>query len=149
MQTQPRIDSFFRLEQQERQTIRSQRLRRAVTCLKRKEREEEEEEEEASPSKQGRTEASPSAAAGASAGGFMGSVGHADDTQDEIRGGEVGGATQHETLMSSRAESSSSSSEDDAERGRSVAMVTARSVFDGKSRGRGKRGGRGRSKNRS
>uniref|UniRef100_A0A7N6BYQ0 Excision repair cross-complementation group 5 n=1 Tax=Anabas testudineus TaxID=64144 RepID=A0A7N6BYQ0_ANATE len=38
-QTQLRIDSFFRMEQQEKQTIRSQRLRRAVTCLKRKERE--------------------------------------------------------------------------------------------------------------
>ncbi|XP_048054165.1 LOW QUALITY PROTEIN: DNA excision repair protein ERCC-5 [Megalobrama amblycephala] len=147
-QTQLRIDSFFRLEQQERQTIRSQRLRRAVTCLKRKEREEEEDEEETSPSKQGRTEASPSAAVGPSAGGFIGSAVHAD-IQDETRGGEVGGATQHRTLMSSRAESSSSSSEDDAECGRGVAMVTARSVFDGKTRGRGKRGGRGRSKNRS
>ncbi|XP_045062722.1 LOW QUALITY PROTEIN: DNA excision repair protein ERCC-5 [Coregonus clupeaformis] len=40
-QTQLRIDSFFRLEQQERQAIKSQRLRRAVTCMKRKEREEE------------------------------------------------------------------------------------------------------------
>uniref|UniRef100_A0A3B5KU53 Excision repair cross-complementation group 5 n=1 Tax=Xiphophorus couchianus TaxID=32473 RepID=A0A3B5KU53_9TELE len=38
-QTQLRIDSFFRLEQQEKQAIRSQRLRRAVTCMKRKERE--------------------------------------------------------------------------------------------------------------
>uniref|UniRef100_A0A8C7KMX4 Excision repair cross-complementation group 5 n=1 Tax=Oncorhynchus kisutch TaxID=8019 RepID=A0A8C7KMX4_ONCKI len=38
-QTQLRIDSFFRLEQQERQAIKSQRLRRAVTCIKRKERE--------------------------------------------------------------------------------------------------------------
>ncbi|XP_066562457.1 DNA excision repair protein ERCC-5 homolog [Amia ocellicauda] len=45
-QTQLRIDSFFRLEQQERQAIKSQRLRRAVTCLKRKERGEEEEAEE-------------------------------------------------------------------------------------------------------
>ncbi|XP_052361806.1 DNA excision repair protein ERCC-5 homolog [Oncorhynchus keta] len=48
-QTQLRIDSFFRLEQQERQAIKSQRLRRAVTCIKRKEREDggrEEEEEE-------------------------------------------------------------------------------------------------------
>ncbi|KAL1021673.1 hypothetical protein UPYG_G00016380, partial [Umbra pygmaea] len=39
LQTQLRIDSFFRMEQQERQAIRSQRLRRAVTCMKRKERE--------------------------------------------------------------------------------------------------------------
>ncbi|XP_039600613.1 DNA repair protein complementing XP-G cells homolog isoform X2 [Polypterus senegalus] len=35
-QTQLRIDSFFRLEQHEKQAIKSQRLRRAVTCLKRK-----------------------------------------------------------------------------------------------------------------
>ncbi|XP_054128344.1 DNA excision repair protein ERCC-5 [Melozone crissalis] len=39
-QTQLRIDSFFRLEQHEKQAIKSQRLRRAVTCLKRKEQEE-------------------------------------------------------------------------------------------------------------
>ncbi|XP_062343803.1 DNA excision repair protein ERCC-5 [Cinclus cinclus] len=38
-QTQLRIDSFFRLEQHEKQAIKSQRLRRAVTCLKRKEKE--------------------------------------------------------------------------------------------------------------
>ncbi|XP_077094127.1 DNA excision repair protein ERCC-5 isoform X2 [Siphateles boraxobius] len=127
-QTQLRIDSFFRLEQQEKQLIRSQRLRRAVTCLKRKERdEEEEEEEEISPSTQ---------AESSSAGGFMEPV-------DEMRGGVT-------PVMSSRgAESGSSSSEDDAEGGRGVAMVTARSAFQGQTRGRGKRGGRGRSKNRS
>ncbi|XP_073698810.1 DNA excision repair protein ERCC-5 homolog, partial [Garra rufa] len=150
-QTQLRIDSFFRLEQQERQSIRSQRLRRAVTCLKRKEREEEgeEDEEETSPLKKDRSGASqPDGApggAGPLAGGFIGSVPHLNspaDTQDETRGG----ATQ---VMPSRAESSSSSSEDDdAECGRGVAMVTARSVFEGKTRGRGKRGGRGRSRNR-
>ncbi|NWU65702.1 ERCC5 protein, partial [Pterocles burchelli] len=39
-QTQLRIDSFFRLAQHENQAIKSQRLRRAVTCLKRKEKEE-------------------------------------------------------------------------------------------------------------
>ncbi|CAJ1049856.1 DNA repair protein complementing XP-G cells [Xyrichtys novacula] len=55
--TQLRIDSFFRLEQQEKQGIRSQRLRRAVTCMKRKEKEageeseEDSEEEKLSPSK--------------------------------------------------------------------------------------------------
>uniref|UniRef100_A0A8C8EEQ5 ERCC5 protein n=1 Tax=Otus sunia TaxID=257818 RepID=A0A8C8EEQ5_9STRI len=38
-QTQLRIDSFFRLAQYEKQAIKSQRLRRAVTCLKRKEKE--------------------------------------------------------------------------------------------------------------
>ncbi|XP_059408282.1 DNA excision repair protein ERCC-5 homolog [Carassius carassius] len=148
-QTQLRIDSFFRLEQQERQSIHSQRLRRAVTCLKRKEREEEEEEEESSPSKKGRNGASQPdgipATTGPLAGGFIGSVCHLNtpaDTLDETRGGVM-------SLMSSRAESSSSSSEDDAEYGKGVAMVTARSVFEGKTRGRGKRGGgRGRSQNR-
>ncbi|XP_023108822.2 DNA excision repair protein ERCC-5 isoform X3 [Felis catus] len=49
-QTQLRIDSFFRLAQQERRDakgIRSQRLNRAVTCMLRKEREEEASEIEA------------------------------------------------------------------------------------------------------
>ncbi|KTG41194.1 hypothetical protein cypCar_00020806 [Cyprinus carpio] len=147
-QTQLRIDSFFRLEQQERQSIHSQRLRRAVTCLKRKEREEEEEEEESSPSKKGRNGASQPdeapATTGPLAGGFIGSVCHLNspaDTLDETRGGVM-------SMMSSRVESSSSSSEDDAEYGKGVAMVTARSVFEGKTRGRGKRGGKGRSQNR-
>ncbi|XP_063160892.1 DNA excision repair protein ERCC-5 isoform X2 [Candoia aspera] len=43
-QTQLRIDSFFRLAQHEKQAIKSQRLRRAVTCMRRKEKEEEESE---------------------------------------------------------------------------------------------------------
>ncbi|XP_069735437.1 DNA excision repair protein ERCC-5 [Phaenicophaeus curvirostris] len=46
-QTQLRIDSFFRLAQHEKQTIKSQRLRRAVTCLKRKEKEAADEIQEA------------------------------------------------------------------------------------------------------
>ncbi|NXV43156.1 ERCC5 protein, partial [Uria aalge] len=46
-QTQLRIDSFFRLAQHEKQAIKSQRLRRAVTCLKRKEQEEADEIREA------------------------------------------------------------------------------------------------------
>ncbi|NWU93376.1 ERCC5 protein, partial [Upupa epops] len=46
-QTQLRIDSFFRLEQHEKQVIRSRRLHRAVTCLKRKEKEEADEIQEA------------------------------------------------------------------------------------------------------
>ncbi|NXG50975.1 ERCC5 protein, partial [Psilopogon haemacephalus] len=46
-QTQLRIDSFFRLAQHEKQAIKSQRLRRAVTCLKRKEKEEGDEIREA------------------------------------------------------------------------------------------------------
>ncbi|XP_062982191.1 DNA excision repair protein ERCC-5 [Elgaria multicarinata webbii] len=43
-QTQLRIDSFFRLAQAEKQAIKSQRLRRAVTCMRRKEKEEEQSE---------------------------------------------------------------------------------------------------------
>ncbi|KAM3836693.1 DNA excision repair protein ERCC-5 [Vipera latastei] len=43
-QTQLRIDSFFRLAQHEKQAIKSQRLRRAVTCMRRKEKEEEDSE---------------------------------------------------------------------------------------------------------
>ncbi|KFP59325.1 DNA repair protein complementing XP-G cells, partial [Cathartes aura] len=46
-QTQLRIDSFFRLAQHEKQAIKSQRLRRAVTCLKRKEKEAADEIQEA------------------------------------------------------------------------------------------------------
>uniref|UniRef100_A0A8D0GF50 DNA repair protein complementing XP-G cells n=1 Tax=Sphenodon punctatus TaxID=8508 RepID=A0A8D0GF50_SPHPU len=43
-QTQLRIDSFFRLAQHEKQAIKSQRLRRAVTCMLRKEKEEDADE---------------------------------------------------------------------------------------------------------
>ncbi|KFW10176.1 DNA repair protein complementing XP-G cells, partial [Eurypyga helias] len=46
-QTQLRIDSFFRLAQHEKLAIKSQRLRRAVTCLKRKEKEAADETREA------------------------------------------------------------------------------------------------------
>ncbi|KAL2310729.1 hypothetical protein Nmel_002396 [Mimus melanotis] len=46
-QTQLRIDSFFRLEQHEKQALKSQRLRRAVTCLKRKEKEADDEVQDA------------------------------------------------------------------------------------------------------
>ncbi|KAG8137566.1 putative DNA repair protein [Naja naja] len=42
--TQLRIDSFFRLAQHEKQAIKSQRVRRAVTCMRRKEKEEEDSE---------------------------------------------------------------------------------------------------------
>ncbi|XP_056411671.1 DNA excision repair protein ERCC-5 [Hyla sarda] len=40
-QTQLRIDSFFRLEKHDAHGVKSQRLRRAVTCMKRKERDNE------------------------------------------------------------------------------------------------------------
>ncbi|KAM8977474.1 DNA excision repair protein ERCC-5 homolog [Pelodytes ibericus] len=44
--TQLRIDSFFRIEQNEARGLKSQRLRRAVTCLKRKEKDGEAEDVE-------------------------------------------------------------------------------------------------------
>ncbi|XP_057187691.1 DNA excision repair protein ERCC-5 homolog isoform X1 [Triplophysa rosa] len=145
-QTQLRIDSFFRLEQQERQCIRSQRLRRAVTCLKRKEREEED-DEEPSPSKAGKDESGIQRAP--LSGGFMGSS--TDVPEETTWDGKASGVTRDRKQVMMRAACSSSSSEDEAERGRGVAMVIARSVFfEGKTRGRGKRtGGRGRGKNKS
>ncbi|XP_028972484.2 DNA repair protein complementing XP-G cells homolog [Esox lucius] len=88
-QSQLRIDSFFRVEQQERQAIRSQRLRRVVTCLKRKEREdgggegqeedhEEQEEGISSPSKakKGRSAEQRKEVAAVGAGFFFSSRGH-------------------------------------------------------------------------
>ncbi|TRY92763.1 hypothetical protein DNTS_024841 [Danionella cerebrum] len=135
-QMQQRIDTFFHLEQQEKQSIRSQRLRRAVLCLKRKEREqrgtdeeEEEEENKVSPSKQSRLEAE---------GGFISSQPHLNSP------GEEDETTSGQAMMPLRAESSSSCSEEEAESGSGVVMVTARSVFEGKNRGRA----RGRSKRR-
>lgn len=145
LQTQLRIDSFFRLEQQERQCIRSQRLRRAVTCLKRKEREEED-DEEPSPSKAGKDESGIQREP--LSGGFIGSS--ADAPEETTLDGKARGVSQDRKQVMMRAESSSSSSEDEAESGRGVAMVVARSAFEGKTRGRGKRsGGRERGKNKS
>ncbi|KAK7913282.1 hypothetical protein WMY93_013493 [Mugilogobius chulae] len=87
-QTQLRIDSFFRMELHEKQAIRSQRLRRAVTCMKRKEREggdeddddDYEEEETISPSKSKKSSSSSPAQTPqkqertmASGGGFLAS----------------------------------------------------------------------------
>ncbi|XP_030634852.1 DNA repair protein complementing XP-G cells homolog [Chanos chanos] len=168
-QTQLRIDSFFRLEQQERQAIRSQRLRRVVTCLKRKEREggdeeEEDEEEETgqiSPVKKSKTtgpkenKEGPAAPtfAGAYGGGFIGSQPMNTNSLEALKeetGEEVGGVMEEKRVLtrknkpkSNNSSSSSSSSEDEGVQTKGVAMVTARSIFEGKTRGRGKRGGRG------
>uniref|UniRef100_A0A8C9YDQ9 XPG-I domain-containing protein n=1 Tax=Sander lucioperca TaxID=283035 RepID=A0A8C9YDQ9_SANLU len=156
-QTQLRIDSFFRMEQQEKQTIRSQRLRRAVTCLKRKERDEGEEEEEdseeemPSPSKfkKGK-EANRSLKKGGggereeertvSGGGFLGSevivkspLKDVSSTSQESL--SVKAVPQSTKTVPQRARrSSSSSSGEDSDGGGEVAMVTARSVFEGKGR---------------
>uniref|UniRef100_UPI003AAC9825 DNA excision repair protein ERCC-5 homolog n=1 Tax=Centroberyx gerrardi TaxID=166262 RepID=UPI003AAC9825 len=172
-QTQLRIDSFFRMEQQERQAIRSQRLRRAVTCLKRKEREgegqeeEEEEEEMLSPSKSKKGKA---ASQSQKIGGGVGEM----DARPMAGGGFLGSEVIVESPLSSLKEVSipsreseslsvhnkavpqpktvpqragqsrgSSSSGEDSDGGNEVAMVTARSAFEGSQRGRGTRGTRG------
>ncbi|XP_036396918.1 DNA repair protein complementing XP-G cells homolog [Megalops cyprinoides] len=155
-QTQLRIDSFFRLEQQDRQAIRSQRLRRAVTCLKRKEQgEEEEDEEDSSPTKtkKGKTgeeeEKAKSEEPAKWAGGFLGS----GDSTLSLGAVEGAGDWKEEAaprvappkLSSLKAERSSSSGED-SDYDDKVAMVTARSVFQSKPQGRGRRGGRGKNK---
>ncbi|XP_056134816.1 DNA excision repair protein ERCC-5 homolog [Lampris incognitus] len=177
-QTQLRIDSFFRMEQQEKQAIRSQRLRRAVTCLKRKEREgggneeEEEEREEAetpSPSKYKKRRASGQnqkkdgvEEAGARipvGGGFLGSEVIIPSQAGSPK--EVISVSQLDTedvpqpaapLQKARLGSSSSScSGEDSEGSGEVAMVTAQSVFESKRRARGggrRAGGSGRGRAR-
>lgn len=153
VQTQLRIDAFFRMEQQEKHTIRSQRLRRAVTCMKRKEREgeeEEEEEEEETPSpprsKRG-TAASKSPKTGEEeerraeeGGGFLGSESIFEPRRSPLK--DVSSSAQESisvkappSARTQRARSSSSGSGDDSDGGDAVAMVTARSVFDGSRRG--------------
>ncbi|XP_041836782.1 DNA repair protein complementing XP-G cells [Melanotaenia boesemani] len=162
-QTQLRIDSFFRMEQQDKHSIRSQRLRRAVTCLKRKETggggDGDSEEEMPSPSKskkeslknrEGQKEEGQSAVAG----GFLGSerIGESPlaslkDVCCSVQDSLPVKAAVHsaETLpQRTRGKSSTSSSGEDSDGGRGVAMVTARSVFKGNKRGRGIKGTRGR-----
>lgn len=161
------------MEQQEKQAIRSQRLRRAVTCLKRKEKEggeEDSEEETHSPVKPKRGKAgskNPKKGGGeekeeemsAAGGGFLGSEvifespltslkDVSGTSQESLSGQTVPQSTK--TLPQRVRSSSSSSSGEDSDGGGEVAMVTARSVFEGSRRGgRGKstRGrGRGRGK---
>ncbi|XP_028810977.1 DNA repair protein complementing XP-G cells isoform X2 [Denticeps clupeoides] len=165
-QTQLRIDSFFRMEQHERQNIRSQRLRRAVTCLKRKERdgrqdgeveEDEEGEGDPSPTKKGKTGWSEKektdsiGPVGAFAGGFLGSEVRSDELlimereESPLKKKTLATLKTHPQRAELPKSSSSSSDSDDQADG-SVTMVTARSVFKGKTRGRGRRGGQVRSK---
>ncbi|XP_042287155.1 DNA excision repair protein ERCC-5 [Thunnus maccoyii] len=173
-QTQLRIDSFFRMEQQEKQAIRSQRLRRAVTCMKRKEREGEEEEEDieeemASPSKSKKGKsAGPSQKKGENGGereeersmaggGFLGSevITESESPLTPLKGVS---SSIHEALSVKaavpqstkavpqrvRQSSSSSSSGEDSDGTGEVALVTARSVFESSRRGRGAKSTRGR-----
>ncbi|KAM9765157.1 DNA excision repair protein ERCC-5 homolog isoform 1-T1 [Menidia menidia] len=158
-QTQLRIDSFFRMEQQEKQAIRSQRLRRAVTCLKRKEREggedEDSEEETPSPSKSRRealknSEGRQSEERPLPGGGFL-----APEVMDEFPLMEVSSAAPQAPSGKAAPQragrnnnSTSSSSGEDSDDGRGVAMVTARSVFEGSRRGRGTKATRGRGSTR-
>lgn len=145
-QTQLRIDSYFRVEQQERQAIRSQRLRRAVTCLKRKERNgadneaESSDDEKVSPVKKGKNDKEKGAdvtSAGLFGGGFLGLDASSNSLEEKLIVGE------DEKQPKAEKESSSSSSEDECKHKNGATMVTARSVFERKTRGRGKRGGRG------
>lgn len=159
------------MEQQEKQTIRSQRLRRAVTCLKRKEREggeegeEDSEEEMHSTSKSKREKAaSESLKKGGGdkeeeksvAGGFLGSevIG-----KPPLKSPEDVSSTSQDSLsvkaaplstktvpQGVRTSSGSSSSGEDSDGGVEVAMVTARSVFESSRRGRGAKSTRGRTK---
>lgn len=154
------------MEQQEKQTIRSQRLRRAVTCLKRKEREEGDEEEEDSeeemcpPSKSNRgTASSKSPKKGeeekksVAGGGFLGlevvvdspfkSLKDVSNTNRESL--SVKAAPQSAKIVRQSVGSSSSSGED-SDGGGEIAMVTARSVFESSRRGRGAKTTRGRKK---
>ncbi|XP_034075192.1 DNA repair protein complementing XP-G cells isoform X1 [Gymnodraco acuticeps] len=175
-QTQLRIDSFFRLEQQEKQAIRSQRLRRAVTCMKRKEREggdegEDSEEDLPSPSpsksKKGKAPSkSPKKVGGGerevgrsmSGGGFLGSEEVVESPPSppslkDVRSSRqeslpVKVVPQPTNTLPQRASSNSSSGEDSDDGGGEVAMVTARSVFDGGRRGRGAKSTRGRGSTR-
>ncbi|XP_071345060.1 DNA excision repair protein ERCC-5 homolog [Trachinotus anak] len=169
-QTQLRIDSFFRMEQQEKQAIHSQRLRRAVTCLKRKEREageEDSEEEEQSPikSKRGKVaNKSPKKGEGGKAeersvagGGFLGSevidesprkslkdVSSTSQESLSVKAGPQSTESRPQRVKSS----SSSSSGEDSDAGGEVAKVTARSVFEGSRRGHRAKSARGRGKGR-
>ncbi|XP_044056288.1 DNA excision repair protein ERCC-5 isoform X2 [Siniperca chuatsi] len=169
-QTQLRIDSFFRMEQQEKQAIRSQRLRRAVTCMKRKEREGGEEEEEdsekemPSPSKSKKGKAARKSLKkggereeerSVAGGGFLGSEVIVEPPLTSLK--DVRSSTSQESLslkavpqstktlpQRARRRSSSSSSGEDSDAGGEVAMVTAQSVFEGSRRGRGAKSTRGR-----
>ena len=163
VQTQLRIDSFFRMEQQEKQAIRSQRLRRAVTCLKRKEKgegEEESEEEMPSPNKPKRgKEASKNSKKGGggeketdsavAGGGFLGSEVTDESPHTSLK--DVSSINKSISVTKTpprKVRSSSSSSGEDSDVVGEVAMVTARSVFEGSARGRNAKNTRGRGKGR-
>ncbi|XP_061526161.1 DNA excision repair protein ERCC-5 [Phycodurus eques] len=163
-QTQMRIDAFFRMEQQEKQVIRSQRLRRAITCIKRKENEDgdvESDEEIASPSKskkgktieQGQKKAENQKmrelAGCVGRGGFLGSEEIGETVITSLNDVSCTRQESHltkanKTVPQHMRQSSSSSGEDSEDNYDKVAMVTAQSVFKGSMRGRGNKSRRGR-----
>ncbi|KAL6112926.1 ercc5 [Pungitius sinensis] len=165
-QTQLRIDSFFRMEQREKQAIRSERLRRAVTCLKRKERKDGEEdgeegsgEERSCPSttKKGKGPRKGEEQGSVAGGGFLGSQAmvespppsakEASSTSRECPSAKA--VPQSARAAPRPAEGRGSSSSEDSDGGGDVAMVTARSVFEGSQRVRGaKKSSRGRGSKR-
>ncbi|CAL9701520.1 unnamed protein product [Knipowitschia caucasica] len=176
-QTQLRIDSFFRMELHEKQAIRSQRLRRAVTCMKRKEKDgegeedEEDEEETVSPSKCRKSStSSPTQNPGknkttmASGGGFVASQSiiepisspSKDNTKDvkspvkasNEKSNEKTKTTRPKCIQARKSSSTSSSSED-SDGGEKVTMVVAKSVFEGSRRGHEGKCTRGRGRGTS
>ena len=152
------------MEQQEKQAIRSQRHRRAVTCLKRKEREggedEDSEEEMPSPSKSSKeslknSEGQKAEERSLAGGGFVASdvivespptslTDVCSTVQESLSVKAVPQPTKTLPQRARHNSSSSSSSGEDSDDGREVAMVTARSVFEANRRGRGAKGTRGR-----
>ncbi|XP_057687187.1 DNA excision repair protein ERCC-5 homolog [Corythoichthys intestinalis] len=164
-QTQLRIDSFFRMEQQEKQAIRSQRLRRAVTCMKRKEDGNEDmdsDEETVTPSKRGKTMEQDQKKAETGKlreqdrslcqGGFLGSRGIGENLNKSLndvncssQGSNLTKATKTIPPKHTTGQSSSSSSDEDCEDNYGkVAMVTAQPVFKGSIRGCSNKSRRGR-----
>ncbi|XP_077418989.1 DNA excision repair protein ERCC-5 homolog [Vanacampus margaritifer] len=165
-QTQMRIDTFFRMEQQEKLSIRSQRLRRAITCMKRKENgneDAESDEEIVSPtkSKKGKIIEQDQKKAEnrkvterdgfMGGGGFLGSEGIGQSLITSPNDVSCASQESHLTKTSKAASqharqssSSSSSGEDGDDNYGKVAMVTAQSVFKGSMRGCGNKSRRGR-----
>ncbi|XP_078077556.1 DNA excision repair protein ERCC-5 homolog [Mustelus asterias] len=119
-QSQLQIDSFFRMEQHEKQAIKSQRLRRAVTCMLRKEQEaltetqetaditkaainsavEEKDQEGTSGIKGRKREQTHKAPEQPSGGGFIGPLNLSKMSEDSAAGDSEVKSKQYPTVMS-------------------------------------------------